>query len=501
MTAKKAAELKALVKVVSTRVNVGSHPEFIVDDQGEYQMNTITSDIKLRAVKYTRDEVVEKFPLLVASSRLADVLEMNLFLTHRYIGQYSIKRNNTQSRSNLAESGTTRATVPGTRVDIATVEASAKHLAAFLRWLIDNGVDWAESLSEPLNERVPSLEPLPIWRFRQDLIDQVSSGQLSYDYANNRIRVVKTFYEWAWKNHRIQSIPFKHITKTIRKRGSKRAGSNSTSLGSLLFGMGNGPTKKGGIPVFTTNLVLPKKITQKQASPEDGLQPYSLAELNSLISSDTLKKDNYALWAELGYRCGLRTMDVVQLNYEDLHNPDVVPSKQFKITLLSSKGNKTRRFTLSRNFMRKLWAFVNTDEYAKLRMKYEVKHGLDSKLPVFINNMGDRTTKRSVSNLISIVRAEQKEKGLLVLQRSFHDLRATFGTYLASYMLEAGYSDDFIKVTLTRELGHNDFEVSKRYLNFAKTDCAFSNVAAPWVTEMYKPLQDLLSNETKALVK
>ncbi|MEI8597359.1 hypothetical protein P4S64_06185 [Vibrio sp. M60_M31a] len=244
MTAKKAAELKALVKVVSTRVNVGSHPEFIVDDQGEYQMNTITSDIKLRAVKYTRDEVVEKFPLLVASSRLADVLEMNLFLTHRYIGQYSIK-SNTQSRRDLTELEAIRVSAGGARIDIATVEASAKHLAAFLRWLIDNDVDWAESLSEPLNERVPSLEPLPIWRFRQDLIDQVSSGQLSYNYASNRIQVVKTFYEWAWKNHRIQSVPFKHIMKTIRKRGSKRAGSNSTSLGSLLFGMGNGPTKKG----------------------------------------------------------------------------------------------------------------------------------------------------------------------------------------------------------------------------------------------------------------
>ncbi len=497
----KATKLKVLVKVVPTRVNLGSHPEFIMDDQGEYQINTIVSDIKLRVVKYTRDEIVEKFPMLVSSSRLADVLEMNLFLTHRYIGQYSIKRNKAQSYSDLVELNTTRTSDRGTRIDIATVETSAKHLAAFLRWLINNGVDWAESLSEPLNERAPSLEPLPIWRFRRDLIKQVESGLLSYGYASNRIQVVKTFYEWAWKNHRIQSIPFKHITKTVHRRSSKQSDSNSTGLDSLLFGMGKGPTKKGGIPVFTTNLALPKKITQKQASPEDGLQPYSLTELNAFITSDTLRKDNYALWAELGYRCGLRTMDVVQLNYGDLHNPDVVSNKQFKITLQSSKGNKMRRFTLSRDLMGKLWAFVNTDEYAKRRMKYEIKHGLDSKLPVFINNMGDRITKRSVSNVISIVRTEQKKKGVPVLKRTFHDLRATFGTYLASYMLEAGYSDDFIKVTLTRELGHNDFEVSKRYLNFAKTDCAFSNVAAPWVTEMYKPLQALLCKEMEALVK
>ncbi|MCC2525757.1 site-specific integrase [Vibrio coralliilyticus] len=145
------------------------------------------------------------------------------------------------------------------------------------------------------------------------------------------------------------------------------------------------------------------------------------------------------------------------------------------------------------------WA--NTDEYAKRRIKYEVNHGLSNELPVFINNTGSRITKRSVSNMISIVRAEQIKKGVPVLKRTFHDLRATFGTYLASYMLEAGYSDDFIKVTLTRELGHNDFDVSKRYLNFAKTDCAFSSVVAPWVTEMYKPLQSYLCKETEELVK
>lgn len=499
MAVNKDAELKALVKVVPTRVNVGSHPEFIVDDNGEYQMRTIAPGIKLRTVRYTRDEIVDKFPLIVSPSRVSDVLEMNLFLIHRFIGQHSIKNNNTNGRSHLAESEATRASTRPARVDIATIAASAKHLTAFLRWLIDNDVDWAESLSEPLNDRVTNLELLPVWRFRESLIDQVKLGQLSYQYASNRIQVVKTFYEWAWKNHRIKAIPFKHITKTIRKRGYK-ASNSSSNLGSLLFGMGNGPTKKGGIPVFTTNLALPKKITQKQSSPEDGLQPYSLAELNSLISSDTLKRDNYALWAELGYRCGLRTMDIAQLNYEDLQNPDVVSNKEFKITILS-KGNKERRFTLSRELMGKLWAFVNTDEYANRRMKYEIKHGLDSKLPLFVNNMGNRTTKRSISNLISIVRAEQRGKGLPVLQRSFHDLRATFATYLASYMLEAGYSEQFIKVTLTRELGHSDFETSQRYIDFAKTDCSFSNVASPWVSEIYQPLQTLLCKETRELVK
>ncbi|KAB0287060.1 site-specific integrase [Vibrio fortis] len=489
------AKLKALAKVVLTRVNVGSQLEFIVDVNGDYQVRTIAPGMKLREVSYRRDEIVDNFPLIVSPTRMSDVLEMNLFLIHRYIGQYSNKKGGNY----LPKSGLARGSVRTVGVDIATIEASAKHLTAFLRWLIESDVDWAESLSEPLNDRITNLELLPVWRFRQFLISQVESGRLSYHYASNRIQVVKTFYEWAWKNHRIKSIPFKHITKTIRKRGYK-TNNSSSHLGSLLFGMGMGPTEKGGIPVFTTNLALPKKITQKKTSPEDGLQPYSLAELNSLISSDTLKRDNYALWAELGYRCGLRAMDIVQLNYEDIKNPDVVLSAKFKITLIS-KGNKERRFTLSRVLMAKLWNFVNTDTYANRRVKHEVKHGPNNKLPLFINNMGNRITKRSISNLISIIRAEQREKGQHVLKRTFHDLRATFATYLASYMLEAGHSEQFIKVTLTRELGHSDFQTSQRYIDFAKTDCSFSNVAEPWVAEIYRPLQGLLCKETQELVK
>lgn len=78
-----------------------------------------------------------------------------------------------------------------------------------------------------------------------------------------------------------------------------------------------------------------------------------------------------------------------------------------------------RRFTISKDLMGKLWAFVNTDEYAKRRIKYEVKYGIDNKLPIFINNSGERIKSRSISNLISKVRLEQREKMKLYFNDHF----------------------------------------------------------------------------------
>ena len=494
------AELQAIARYVRTPINVGAHPEFIRDERGEYQMVEFSPSIRVRAVRYTKERAIENFPLIISPSRFTDSMEMNLFLIHRYTGQYSIKKRDTRGRSELAESEATRASAAGVGANMDTVVNSAKHLTAYLRWLILNDVDWAESLSEPLNERPLSLEQLPVWQFRKELMKKVQIGCLGYDYASNRIQVIKTFYEWAWKNHRIERVPFEYVRGGVYNKSKIKTKSDHADLGNMLFGMGSGITKKGGIPIWTTTLALPRKITQKQTSPEDGLQPYSLSELTSLIESDTLQIKNYALWAELGYRCGLRAMDVVQINYEDIRNPEIDPTVQFKITLFASKGNKTRRFTLSRELMKKLWGFVNADEYAKRRVKYETKNGLESKLPIFISKVGNRISKRSVGNLTSIVRMEQRKKGLPVLARTFHDLRATFATYLASNMIEAGYSDDFIKVTLTRELGHADFDTSKKYIDFAKGDMAFSNITEPWVMEVYGPIQQMLCSETKSLI-
>lgn len=309
--------LQQIVKVSRVKINLGSNPEFVKGN--EY----VVSSGKVRSIKYSPDKMVTNFPLIISQARLTDAIEMNLFLIHRYLGQVHRKGNSINVEA----------------ISLETISDLAKHLVDFLRWLYVENINWEESLTEPLNERISNLDTLPIWRYRDSLIKKIEVRTLSYNYAQNRLRVVREFYEWAWKNNRIQVVPFQYIT-IFAKRKNKTIDKYNNSLGSLLFGMGSGPTRNKGIPLFTTNLLIPKRVKQKDTSPEDGLQPYSIEELKSLINSDVMRKENHQLWVELGYRCGLRAMDIRLLNYKDIHNPEIGLEKAFKITLFESKGKK-----------------------------------------------------------------------------------------------------------------------------------------------------------------
>ena len=62
-----------MVTVVKCGVNMGALPYF----NGE-------KTNRLRMVAFHQDRVTEKFPRLHSLTRIEDVLEMNLFLEHRY---------------------------------------------------------------------------------------------------------------------------------------------------------------------------------------------------------------------------------------------------------------------------------------------------------------------------------------------------------------------------------------------------------------------------------
>jgi len=465
-------------------INLGTRPSFIPDNGG-WLKEKLTDGIEIRQVVYTNNRLVENFPLLVCYERLDDALAINLHLIHRYTGEYAVKK----GRSTLAESKDTRQRARGRPLTLKSIKSIAKDLLNFMRWLIDNNIDWKLALSEPLNDAESTLEELPVWRYRKSLIDKVEKRQLGYKTARRRINVVRYFYEWAWKNHHIVSLPFEVKQKTFYPQSHKQ-----DELGNLLFGMGKGPTNKGGIPYFTSGLELPKKIIQPDSSPEDSLQPYSLAELASLLSSDVLNNPTYALAVDLGYQLGLRVWDITRLNRDGIVNPDEHPQPLYKVKLYGSKGNKDRKLDVSRSLMIKMWNYINTDRYTRLVLRWETKHGIDNPehpIPLFIGRQSKRMSERSLSNIISKVRASQKAQGMPILNRTFHDLRATFGTYYAKYLLELGMKESTVKTRLMRAMGHSSFESTKKYLNFAM-DEDYCNVMEPWVQEIYEEVERLM---------
>ncbi|RWX57317.1 tyrosine-type recombinase/integrase [Photobacterium chitinilyticum] len=477
-------------RIKKTTINLGTRPSFVVDnDTGEILKEKLNDGIEIRQFSYASNRFIENFPLLICFNRLDDTLAMNLHLIHRFTGEFAVKKNKTKGRSTLAESESTRQSARGSSLTLKSIESIAKDLLSFLQWLIDNDIDWKLALSEPLNDAESTLEELPVWKYRSSLIDKVTKRQLSYKTAVRRINVVRYFYEWAWKYHHIVSLPFELKEKTYYPKNCK-----NDELGDLLFGMGKGPTKKGGIPYFTSGLELPKKIIQPDSSPDESLQPYSLKELASLLSSTVLDNPTYALAVDLGYQLGLRASDITRLNREDIVNPEEHSKQIFKMKLYGSKGNKDRYLDVSRSLMCKMWNYINTDRNARLVLRWETKYGINNPshpIPLFIGRQNRRMSEKSISNIIDKVRRNQKKQDRPVIKRTFHDLRATFGTYYAKYLLEQGMKESAVKTRLMRAMGHNSFETTKKYLNFA-TDEAYGNVMEPWVQEIYEGVEKLM---------
>jgi integrase len=81
----------------------------------------------------------------------------------------------------------------------------------------------------------------------------------------------------------------------------------------------------------------------------------------------------------------------------------------------------------------RLWGYLNSTERQRRLGKWQLEHGDSDAAPLFINRSGRPIVSKSVSNVISKVRAELTDRSL---ERDFHDLRSTFATNLAKFMLK-----------------------------------------------------------------
>ena len=110
-----------------------------------------------------------------------------------------------------------------------------------------------------------------------------------------------------------------------------------------------------------------------------------------------------------------------------------------------------------------------------------VENGEISEAPLFLNRSGKPIQAKSVGNIISNVRDELGDK---CVKRSFYDLRSTFATNLAGFMLKKNLPIGFIQYKLMRLLGHSDFSTTQKYINFARSE-TFDKQMASWVDKLF----------------
>ena len=132
-------------------------------------------------------------------------------------------------------------------------------------------------------------------------------------------------------------------------------------------------------------------------------------------------------------------------------------------------------------------------------MKWEVKNGTDSDKPLFINRSGLGISEKSVSNTAIFARKEMARSGC-VLERSFHDLRSTYATNLAKYMLDKGLEPGFIEFKLMALLGHSNFSTTRKYLNFARA-VTFDSEMKGWSDTIFDGIDTRLVGDYQHLLR
>lgn len=433
-------------KVVKQTVNLGSLPYF---------SNVDTN--KNRDLEFHQNHIVEKFPRVLSLNRVQDALEINLFLEHRYKGQFMPPKR-----------GGTKNTLGG--VSLVTLQSLANSMSLFLQWVEKNAVDWHEVYAVSGSDKAKYW--LPVYRYRKHLIEQVVENKIDRGTGNLYINHVRQFYEWARKQRRIDKLPFKYTTKVIQKKR------NDGSLDLLFTDYGS---DRKGFTVTTTDLLIPKKYKQKKAG-DASLAPYSQVELKLLYSSKALSEQGPKLRVDLAVQCGLRADEVATFKANYVVDPALSEQSIYNVTIIG-KYDKERTIMISKRLMASLWLYRNGEEHQHRLSKWQLARGDCDDATLFLNRSGSFMSPKSIGNVISKVRKELKPFGK-VLKRDFHDLRSTFATNLAGFLIHKNLPIGFVQYKLMQLMGHADFSTTQKYINFARS-LTFDKQMASWVDKLF----------------
>lgn len=454
------------VQVLHVSINLGDLPYF----DGIVTLPDDGTENSIRKICFHRDHVVEGFPLLFCPSRVVDGLEMNLFLEHRYRGKFLRPR-----------TGGHRNPLGG--VTVKTLKSIANSLCGYLAWLAESNIDWREVYAVTDSDKAKAW--LPPYRYRAHLIERITAGDLSRDTGNLYLSHVRQFYEWALKTKRIDRIPFQYKRLAIKKR--RKDGEYDLLFSALM--------DERGLVIQTSDLTIPKKYRSKLEAFGDSLTPFNAEELRRYFGSDYMRLDTRKLWGELALSCGLRADEVVSLREDAITCPSLSTRFVFEFRILG-KFNKERKVLVPRFLMESLWQYKNSPIRLRRAAKWDLREGSSSGRPLFLNRSGRPINGGSITNTTSFVSQEYSKAGIQ-FDRSFHDLRATYATNLAKFMLEKRLPLGFIQYKLMALMGHANFSTTQKYINFAGT-ITFEKQMQDWVDRVFTGLRPALEEEAKA---
>lgn len=352
----------------------------------------------------------------------------------------------------------------------------AQALRAYYQFLEDKGLEW---------DKFPPVKRLkPTYLFRSHLLKEINKGKLAQSTASIRMNQIVNYYKWLMHDGYLyikneKEAPFKIEFVSVQ---------NSGVLAHL------SPTL-----IFETSdlrIKVPRNTDSKNIRP---LSPLSLDALWLLTRHLPQASEELRLQVLLSIDTGMRIDEVATLTLDalDTATPLAESLHRFEIYLCPRTTGVQTKFLKSRSVEISSDMLLSLNEYriSERRLKRAIK--LNEKIeqldysvssfakktaerlerskrhePLFVSQQGNPATGKSIEARWVDFRGEIRQIEGSFTHR-FHDLRATYGTYRLSDLLEAKLPIVECMDLLMGWMGHKDENTTWKYLRYLKRKDAF----------------------------
>lgn len=345
------------------------------------------------------------------------------------------------------------------RVKPDTVQRTMKHLRHYAAYLEEKKLDWRHF---PIKKEEGALRT-----FRKRLVDAVDKGTLGNSTATNCMAAVIQFYRFAdihdlvgvtapmWVDKSVV-IPFhdsKGFKRTMTRQVSELAIPNRRRTGQLL---------------------------------EDGLLPLRSEHMNQCLRyTAENESEELHMMLSTGFFTGARIGTITTLTVTSLDTAREDPMTPGIFLLPVGPGTEiATKFSVSGNIMvpGEVLAELRRFATSTTRLLRERKAKGQHKNRLFLARSGKPYSVAVVNRLVHGMRKRAVASGMTFMEDfTFHQSRATFGTWLVQLLLEVTNKTEALRIVRDAML-HKHESTTLGYIKFIENTKAKANFAAQFNT-------------------
>lgn len=352
----------------------------------------------------------------------------------------------------------------------------AQALRSYYQFLENKELRWDE---------FPPVKRLkPTYLYRSHLLKQIKQGELAHSTASVRMNQIVNYYKWLMHDGYLcvkneMEAPFKMEFVSVQNSGAL------AHISPTFF-----------VQTSDLRIKIPRDADSKNIRP---LSPLSRDALGILTQHLPQTSEELRLQALLAIDSGMRVEEVATLTLDALDTAMPLAESQHRFEILlcprstgvQTKFLKTRTVEISSDLLQSLNEYriserrlkrvtrlnkkiaqLDSDAVSFPLKTIEILKRCDRHEPIFVSQQGNPATGKSIEARWIEFRAEIKQAEPSFTHR-FHDLRATYGTYRLSDLLEAKLPVVDCMELLMGWMGHKDESTTWKYLRFLKRKEAF----------------------------